>query len=460
MKVISDFEINDNKWQEFLYVFFKDNFDTVLLEVTKEDGRIEILATNGRDNIYINKEEIIDNQVDIMQKLAVLKIYDISVPWGTLVGVRPTKLARKLLKKYDELKVKYILEYIYGVSKEKVDLLLSVVKNSKDFLDQESMSIYIGFAFCPTKCTYCSFPAYLKRGKYEERYEEYFSSILKETEEVGKLCKELDIKINSIYVGGGTPSYLELNEMEEFLKTVKENFDFSNIKEYTFEAGRIDTLDEDKLNIMKKYGVSRISINPQSFKEETLKIVNRYHDIEKLNEVYNISKKLGFDINMDFIIGLPKENTEDILNTLEKLKEYSPENITFHYLALKNASNLTMKKHNLTKDLDYEKIESKIKEVTKEKGYIPYYLYRQKNSFDFGENLGYCLPGKQLIYNIEMIEENKSVIAIGAGGITKIIKKGCIIRQINSKDPLMWLNEFEDRLNKKLEAIRGMGEKI
>ena len=163
---------------------------------------------------------------------------------------------------------------------------------------------------------------------------------------------------------------------------------------------------------------------------------------------------------MDFIIGLPKESTEDILNTLEKFKEYNPENVTFHYLALKNASNLTMKKHSLTKGLDYEKIESKIKEITQEKGYIPYYLYRQKNSFDCGENLGYCFPGKQLIYNIEMIEENKSVIAIGAGGITKIIKDGCITRQINSKDPLMWLNEFEDRLNKKLEIIRGLGEKI
>ena len=459
MKVISDFEIDENKWKEFLYVFFKDNFDTVLLEVDKEDGRIEVLATNGRDKIYINKEEFFSNQVDVMQKLAILKLYDISVPWGTLVGVRPTKLARKLLEKYDEFKVEYILESIYGVSRDKAKLLLNVVKNSKDFLDKESISVYIGFAYCPTKCSYCSFPAYLKRGKYNERYDEYFEKLLKETEEVGKLCKELKININSIYVGGGTPSYLELSEMDEFLKTIQDNFDFKNIKEYTFEAGRIDTLDENKLNLMKKYGVSRISINPQSFKEETLKLVNRYHDIDKLNEVYSISKNLGFDINMDFIIGLPKESTEDILNTLEKFKEYSPENVTFHYLALKNASNLTMKKHSLTKGLDYEKIESKIKEVTQEKEYIPYYLYRQKNSFDFGENLGYCLPGKQLIYNIEMIEENKSVIAIGAGGITKIIKDECIIRQVNSKDPLMWLNEFEERLNKKLEIIRGLCEK-
>ena len=320
MKVISDFEIDENKWKEFLYVFFRDNFDTVLLEVCKEDGRIEVLATNGRDKIYINKEEFFSNQVDVMQKLAILKLYDISVPWGTLVGVRPTKLVRKLLEKYDEFKVEYILESIYGVSRDKAKLLLNVVKNSKDFLDKESISVYIGFAYCPTKCSYCSFPAYLKRGKYNERYDEYFEKLLKETEEVGKLCKELKININSIYVGGGTPSYLEFSEMDEFLKTIQDNFDLNNIKEYTFEAGRIDTLDEDKLNLMKKYGVSRISINPQSFKEETLKLVNRYHDIDKLNEVYTISKNLGFDINMDFIIGLPKESTEDILNTLEKFK--------------------------------------------------------------------------------------------------------------------------------------------
>ena len=159
MKVISDFEIDENKWKEFLYVFFRDNFDTVLLEVCKEDGRIEVLATNGRDKIYINKEEFFSNQVDVMQKLAILKLYDISVPWGTLVGVRPTKLARKLLEKYDEFKVEYILESIYGVSRDKAKLLLNVVKNSKDFLDKESISVYIGFAYCPTKCSYCSFPA-------------------------------------------------------------------------------------------------------------------------------------------------------------------------------------------------------------------------------------------------------------------------------------------------------------
>lgn len=455
MKIISNYEINENKWKEFIYVFFKDNNDEVFIEVKDFGDSIYINAKNDSNIVEYSVLKMIDNQIEVMLKSSLLRLYNINVPWGSLVGVRPTKLVRKLLKNNSFDNILKILQEIYLVSYEKATLLLEVVKNSIDFLDDKTIGIYIGLAFCPTKCTYCSFPAYLKKGKYEKRYDEYFLTLLREIKETGNLCSELNLEVNSIYVGGGTPSYLTHDELEILLKTINENIETKFLKEYTFEAGRIDTIDNLKLSMLKIYNVTRISINPQSFKDSTLKLVNRYHNLDKLNEVYTEAKKLSLDINMDFIIGLPLESTEDVLNTLEQFRKYNPENVTFHYLAMKKASTLTKNKYFKEDLLNHELITKKISEIMNEKGYIPYYMYRQKSSSISGENIGYCKSGKQLIYNIEMIEEYKSIISIGAGAITKLIKDALIKRLINPKDPLMWLDEFEDRLNEKKIEIRG-----
>ncbi|WP_064615453.1 coproporphyrinogen III oxidase [Streptobacillus moniliformis] len=455
MKIISNYKINENKWKEFIYVFFKDNNDEVFIEVKDFGDSIYINAKNDSNIVEYSVLKMIDNQIEVMLKSSLLRLYNINVPWGSLVGVRPTKLVRKLLKNNSFDNILKILQEIYLVSYEKATLLLEVVKNSIDFLDDKTIGIYIGLAFCPTKCTYCSFPAYLKKGKYEKRYDEYFLTLLREIKEIGNLCSELNLEVNSIYVGGGTPSYLTHDELEILLKTINENIETKFLKEYTFEAGRIDTIDNLKLSMLKIYNVTRISINPQSFKDSTLKLVNRYHNLDKLNEVYTEAKKLSLDINMDFIIGLPLESTEDVLNTLEQFRKYNPENVTFHYLAMKKASTLTKNKYFKEDLLNHELITKKISEIMNEKGYIPYYMYRQKSSSISGENIGYCKSGKQLIYNIEMIEEYKSIISIGAGAITKLIKDDLIKRLINPKDPLMWLDEFEDRLNEKKIEIRG-----
>ena len=455
MKIRSNIEINENKWKEFLYVFFKENEDEVYIEINENTTYFDVKVSNTVKNISYREEKIIENQEDIILKTSLLKLYNKILPWGSLVGVRPTKLVRKLLEKYSYEEIENILEKVYMVTNKKSKLLINVVKNSIEYIDNDTIGIYIGLAFCPTKCTYCSFPAYLKKGKYLERYNEYFNTIIKEIDEMSSLCNELNLPINTIYVGGGTPSFLDYNELNMFLKHISK-FNMENISEYTFEAGRIDTLDRKKLEILKEYGVTRISINPQSFKDSTLKLVNRYHNIEKLNEVYKDSKELDFEINMDFIIGLPKEDTQDVLNTIKELENYEPDNITFHYLAMKKASYLTKNNYFFDKELDYKLINDKIYEVMEKRGYIPYYLYRQKSSSIEGENVGFCKPNKQLIYNIEMIEENKTIISIGAGAITKIITDRDITRLINAKDPLMWVDEFEEKLNQKKEYIRGV----
>jgi len=353
-----------------------------------------------------------------------------------------------------------ILGKIYFVSDEKRKLLLDIVKRQAPYLDKETIGIYIGIAFCPTKCSYCSFPAYLLRGKYAERYDEYISSIYHEIREIGQLTQELDLKINTIYIGGGTPSILMAKEIDKLLKTVKENYNLGYLKEFTFEAGRIDTMDEKKLSVIKSYGVNKISINPQSFNEKTLKLVNRYHNREQFDNVYKIAKNLGLEINMDLILGLPRENTEDILYTMDEISKYDMENLTIHNLAIKNASRLNKENYAHKDVLDYGKIYEKIGNVTKNKGLFPYYMYRQKNSFQWGENLGYSLNGCESIYNIEMIEENKTIIGIGAGAITKLIwfdeekKRDNIKRLVNPKDPLVWINELPERLERKKIEIK------
>lgn len=503
----ANIEINQNKLEEFVRVLLPENYD-IISESSENDvqinvnfekdknvenflencGKLKSLENNKGKNVEIiivntalidkkngkilkkvifSHKKINDeyfDQAQVMAKASLMELFDKKdkYKWGILIGVRPTKIVGRFLKMgLDYNEIDEILGKIYFVSDEKRKLLLDIVKRQEPYLDKETIGIYIGIAFCPTKCSYCSFPAYLLRGKYAERYDEYIGSIYHEIREIGQLTQELDLKINTIYIGGGTPSILTAKEIDKLLKTVKENYNLDYLKEFTFEAGRIDTMDEEKLSIIKSYGVNKISINPQSFNEKTLKLVNRYHNREQFDNVYKIAKTLGLEINMDLILGLPRENTDDILHTMDEISKYNMENLTIHNLALKNASRLNKENYTHKDVLDYGKIYKKIENITKNKELFPYYMYRQKNSFQWGENLGYSLKGCESIYNIEMIEENKTIIGIGAGAITKLIwfdkekKRDNIKRLVNPKDPLVWINELQERLErKKLEIKR------
>ncbi|RRD38267.1 coproporphyrinogen III oxidase [Leptotrichia sp. OH3620_COT-345] len=480
--IFCNIKMNENKLEEFVRVLLPEYYD-ILDETSKKKVYINVTEKNNiikvetvlKDNTFPEKGHdrgkinfqykkiglTYNDQQEVMVKVSLLKLFDKEndYKWGALIGVRPTKIVRRFLDmglSYKE--IEDILKNVYLVNDEKSKLLLEIVKRQQSYLDRKTAGIYIGIAYCPTKCTYCSFPAYLLKGKYAERYDEYFETLIKEIKETLKMVRELGIKISIIYIGGGTPSILSEREIEILLGTIKENYDFNDLKEFTFEAGRIDTLNEEKLKIIKKYEVNKISINPQSFNDKTLKLVNRYHNKEEFDKVYNIAKKLNLKINMDLIFGLPGETTEDILYTLEKVKKYNPENFTIHNLAIKNASKLNKENYKHGNKLNYEKIFEKLNEITTEKNLYPYYMYRQKNSFHWGENLGYSLLGCESIYNIEMIEENKVIIGIGAGAITKLIwkdnGKDNIKRFINPKDPLVWINEVEERLENKKQELK------
>jgi oxygen-independent coproporphyrinogen-3 oxidase len=461
--VKSNIKMNPGKLTEFIRILVPEaEEETVKIDGQEDEENYTVVTSNGKKTVefsYNKISEDFNDQLDVMARISLLKLYDKDYKWGSLIGVRPTKIVHKLFDSGFNLHyIESILTDFYQVSREKAELLIEIAKRELKYMERKTIGIYIGIAYCPSRCTYCSFPSYLKEGKYLERFDEYYKTLLYEIREIGRLVKELNLEVNTIYVGGGTPSILSREEMEKMLRVINQNYDIEKLKEFSYELGRIDTIDEEKLKVLKEWNVDRISINPQTFNIKTLKEVNRYHDQEKFDYIFKKAKEMQFTVNMDLILGLPGETTDDILYTLQRAETYDMDNLTIHNLAIKKSSELNKGNYSLVNNLNYKKIYSEIYKITRKKGLYPYYMYRQKNSFEWGENIGYSLQDKESIYNIETIEENKTIIGIGAGAVTKLItgdiKDRKIERFINPKDPLMWIDELEERLDKKIERIR------
>ncbi|AVQ28201.1 coproporphyrinogen III oxidase [Fusobacterium ulcerans] len=467
MLINSDFEINIRSIEEFARVMVPEALDkTMNLTMKETSDTIEIdMEIDGRKGnfIYANQEDKIDEQKQTMVKILLLKVYNKEYSWGGLMGVRPTKVLRRLLSLgYSYEQAEDMLRDFYIVSNEKIELLIDTVKKELEFLNREYINLYIGVPFCPTKCKYCSFASYEINGGVGRYYKGFVETLLEEIEMAGKFLKDEGYKIESIYIGGGTPSTLTEEDLEKVLRKVNENIDMTYLKEFTFEAGREDSLTEKKLELVKQYGADRISLNPQTFNEETLRKVNRNFNRENFDKYFKIAKEMGFIINMDLIIGLPDETTEDVLHTLNEVEKYDIENLTVHSLAFKRASKL-FKEDKSRKELDREIIEKRIRELTEKKQMKPYYMYRQKNIMEWGENVGYAKEGKESVFNIEMIEENQSTMGLGGGAITKIVIeetefRDYIERIINPKDPALYIKEMKERMESKYKLFK-KGEK-
>lgn len=467
MLINSDFEINIRSIEEFARVMVPEALDkTMNLTMKETSDTIEIdMEIDGRKGnfIYANQEDKIDEQKQAMVKILLLKVYNKEYSWGGLMGVRPTKVLRRLLSLgYSYEQAEDMLRDFYIVSNEKIELLIDTVKKELEFLNREYINLYIGVPFCPTKCKYCSFASYEINGGVGRYYKGFVETLLEEIEMAGKFLKDEGYKIESIYIGGGTPSTLTEEDLEKVLRKVNENIDMTYLKEFTFEAGREDSLTEKKLELVKQYGADRISLNPQTFNEETLRKVNRNFNRENFDKYFKIAKDMGFIINMDLIIGLPDETTEDVLHTLNEVEKYDIENLTVHSLAFKRASKL-FKEDKIRKELDREIIEKRIRELTEKKQMKPYYMYRQKNIMEWGENVGYAKEGKESVFNIEMIEENQSTMGLGGGAITKIVIeetefRDYIERIINPKDPALYIKEMKERMESKYKLFK-KGEK-
>ena len=344
-------------------------------------------------------------------------------PWGIITGIRPVKLFGEIVDKVGiEMAVSEFLDK-YCVSKEKTELVASIYQYQQSEIgknERNAVGIYIGIPFCPTRCLYCSFTSNQVEDGEMVRYVE---ALIHEIKMSAKYMKKHNIYAETIYIGGGTPTTLSEGLLEQLLKVVNEELVTDQLREFTVEAGRPDTITEGKLRVIKEAGAERISINPQTMKDETLRIIGRNHTSENILNAFDVAKKVGTSsVNCDLIAGLPEESLEDFKYSLNKMLELEPENITVHTLAVKRSSRLK----DADKDYHYKHGEIAAAmlnysyERLDEKGYKPYYLYRQKHMAGAGENVGFCLPGHEGIYNARIMDEHQSILAFGAGGISKV----------------------------------------
>lgn len=463
MKINSNFKINIRSVEEFARVMVPESLDCTLnltCNIVNNNIVLDMQIDDKKETFsYKNHEGKIEDQEVTMTKILLLKFFNKNYSWGGLMGVRPTKVVRRFLNlgyNYDE--IREILKDFMLVHDDKINLLIEVVKKELNFLDREHINLYIGIPFCPTKCKYCSFASYEISGGVGRYYNDFVKTLLDEIKIAGEFLQNEKLKISSIYIGGGTPSTLSEKDLEMVLKYVDTYIDKSDLKEFTFEAGREDSINYEKLKIAKNYGVDRISLNPQTFNLETLKNVNREFDREHFDECFTMAKNLGFLVNMDLIIGLPGESTEDIIKTLEEVEQFDIDNLTVHTLAFKRASNLFKEDQNRI-ILDGNLINKKIKTLVEKKSLKPYYMYRQKNIVEWGENIGFAKNGCESIFNIEMIEENQSTMGLGGGAITKIVvpeneHRDFIERYVNPKDPALYIREMKERMEAKKELFK------
>lgn len=386
---------------------------------------------------------------------AALKIRKINFSWGVMCGIRPAKNARELAEEgFNEKEIRDIFKNVYEVSDEKTDLSLTVAENEKELLKnigKKSVSLYIGIPFCPTRCVYCSFVSTDIRvsGKYMS---EFVDKLLLEIDKTAQIIEKSGLYVENVYIGGGTPTTLSENDFRRILKRLYKKINLEKIIEFTVEAGRPDTITREKLEVLKEYGVNRISINPQTMNDITLKKIGRSHSVEMIRDSYKIAREVGFDvINMDLIAGLPDETPEMFNHSLNEVINLNPENITVHSLCIKRAAKFRHLKKELAHSDDMNEMLSYTQKRMSEEGYIPYYMYRQKNSSGNLENVGYSKKNKMSVYNVNIMEEKQTIIALGGGGSSKIIIGDRIERVFNFKDPLEYIRRFDEILNKKDE---------
>ena len=377
------------------------------------------------------------------------------LPWGTLTGIRPTKIPMKLLEEGQSKEtIRSYMKDTYFASDEKIELSIEIAERELDILKQidyeNGYSLYIGIPFCPTTCLYCSFTSF-PLVTWRAKVDAYLDAVEKELDYVAvKFGKK---HLNSIYIGGGTPTTLEPYQLDRLIRKIRCSFDLSDCKEFTVEAGRPDSITREKLETLKKWDITRISINPQTMKDETLKIIGRRHTVAQTVESFKLAREIGFDdINMDLIMGLPEETLDDVKCTLEQIKALKPDNLTVHSLALKRAARLNMFKEDYK---DYKMVNTTehmnlTAECAKEMGLEPYYLYRQKSMAGNLENVGYASPGKAGIYNILIMEEKQTIVACGAGTVTKrVYGDGRIDRCDNVKDVKLYMEKIDEMIARK-----------
>ena len=397
---------------------------------------------------------------DLIKKsvfFACKKLSDMPTPWGISTGIRPAKTARMMLEEnFSDGEILKYMEDEFFITPKKAHLSLDVAKREYNLLkkhNKNGISLYVGIPFCPTRCAYCSFisQAMAHNDKFVEPYVE---ALIKEIESTAVMAQDLGFKVETIYFGGGTPTTLSPKNLDILIRRVKECFDITSLSEFTVEAGRPDTFTDEMLSVLKENGVYRISINPQTMNQKTLDKIGRRHSVEETVRAFEMARKYGcFSINADLIAGLPDENIEDFKKTVSEVYALSPDAVTVHTMYLKRAARLIedFEKLRFAKDMD-SMVQYSYDFLT-EKGYNPYYLYKQKNTLGNLENVGFAKAGHESLYNIYIMEEIQTILAMGAGASTKMVKGDRIERVFNPKEATDYINRIDEIIEKKKNAL-------
>lgn len=433
------------------------------LEYDFDGDRMSVsLKIDGEDGREYNSQYTINAKDDMERKRlekrhlkeaiygAIVDYTGITLPYGCLTGIRPTKLFRELGSKARDM-----FENEFSVSKNKVELVENIVKVQEPVRnDGDGYDVFVFIPFCPTRCSYCSFVS-VPIDKQKKLIEPYVDCLLKEIEFIKEVVVKKSLKIRTVYVGGGTPTSIPIHLLDKILSSLEWFKPF----EFTVEAGRPDTINTDILTMLKSHGVSRISINPQSFNDKTLALIGRKHTTELVEKVYDEAKDM-FSVNMDLIACLPGETLEDFMYSVDKAISLDPDNITVHTLYLKKGSALKLGGHQSTDKDEAEKMVDYAYDKLTRAGYEPYYMYRQKYTSANLENVGYAKPKTLCVYNVDIMEEDTSILAMGAAAISKKWSKdlNLIERNANYKEPLEYIKHFDTVLEKQTKFW--LGEEI
>ena len=467
--------------EEIIFIDDREEYHGIglLIEnrLIKEGNKVDSLLKIYDDNklIYESKEKDLQS-IDIGEdnpkrkiRIGVKKglyeglihISNIKAPWGILTGIRPAKIVHGLLdNEIQEDNIRNILLNEYKISSEKVNLILNICKRQRKYLyplNENRFSLYIDIPFCPSRCLYCSFPS-CNINKYSKYVDEYTDKLIYEINNIKDIMRGKSI--STVYIGGGTPTAIPMENLDRIILSIYDNFGRENIEEITVEAGRPDTISKEMLKMLNKNNIDRISINPQTMNDNTLKLIGRKHNSMDIVKSYYLAKEIGFNIiNMDLIIGLPGEGLREIQNTLNEIQKLNPENLSVHTLAIKRGSKFieTMDKYPIKDQAIIGEMLQKTESFSKYMKLYPYYLYRQKQILGNFENIGYAKKGNECVYNIKMMEEKETIMAAGMGAVSKIFfpKENRIERAPNVKSLEEYLNRTEEMLKRKVQALNG-----
>jgi oxygen-independent coproporphyrinogen-3 oxidase len=438
--------------------------DTADITINVSDEQISATTSEFSYNYSIEEELSLKEGVKLAVFSFLKTLTGKEFPWGTLIGIRPSKIALSLLEK--GMKDEEIIEYYkrhYNTRADKAKLCIDVARTEGRIINKEknTVSIYIGMPFCPTRCLYCSF-ASNPIGSCSSLVDPYLSGLKKEILSISQYINEKNLDVECVYFGGGTPTAVNDEQFYDIMKSIHDAFvNGRRIKEFTVECGRPDSITESKLKAMKKFNVHRISINPQTMNNDTLKRIGRNHSVEDVISTYKMARELGFEnINMDIIVGLSGEDLTHIERTCNALYKLSPDSITVHGLSIKRASRLhenvvNNKSVEVMSQGEMNDMYYKTAEIAEKLSMEPYYMYRQKNMFGNMENVGYAKPDKIGRYNIQIMEEKQTIIAVGADAVSKVVflEENRIERFANVKDVKEYINRIDEMISKKIQLL-------